>query len=147
MLTRPRLARAPVSQGPHPTQGAVGAESRPGLVLDAAALAGLRALDPTGQKRLMERLFAAFQSSTGRLIPQLLESQRNADPKGLRHVAHTLKSSAANVGGMKLSGICAELETRIRLGQTSDLQPLVDALVEEVQSLLLALQQLSEASR
>ena len=143
MLTQRRMACAPLAWDDRPPQGAVGG-ARPALVLDAAALAGLRELDPTGQNRLMERLFIAFQTSTARLMPQLLESQRNADLQGVRHVAHTLKSSAASVGGTKLSGICADLEARIRLGQPGDLQPQVEALVEEVRNLLLALQRLSE---
>ena len=144
------LNRRPSMTAPDPSDGPLdpaGNVARPGSVLDAAALAGLRELDPTGKNRLMERVFAAFHNSTARLIPQLLESQRNADLQGMRHVAHTLKSSSASVGGMKLAGICADLETRIRLGQASDLQPQVQALAEEAQSLLLTLQRLSEAGR
>ena len=68
-----------------------------------------------------------------------------ADLAGVRHVAHTLKSSAASVGGMRLSGICAEIESRIRQGDTGDLRPQVDALVTEVRALLDALEQLNGA--
>lgn len=116
-------------------------------VLDAVALASLRALDPTGKNHLLERVLAAFNSSTDRLVPQLLDSQRNGDRKGIRYVAHTLKSSAASVGGMKLSSVCADLESRARLEQGDDLAPQVRALVAETDKLLLALQQLSEVGR
>ena len=143
MLTQRRLAHSPAPQDGPPQQGSAEA-ARPDLVLDAVALAGLRALDPTGQNRLLERVFVAFQTSTTRLIPQLLEAKRNGDLQGVRHVAHTLKSSSASVGGMKLSGICTDLEARIRLGSPGDLLPLVESLVEEVESLLLALRRLSE---
>lgn len=112
-------------------------------VLDAQALAGLRALDPTGKSQLMERVFTAFRTSTERLLPQLLESHGRADLAGMRYVAHTLKSSAASVGGMKLSGICAALEARIRLNETDDLKPQVQALQEEAERLLMAIQQYS----
>jgi HPt (histidine-containing phosphotransfer) domain-containing protein len=121
-----------------------GAADGPAPVLDAAALAGLRELDPTGKNHLIERVLAAFRTSTARLIPQLLEAHRTADLKGVRHVAHTLKSSSASVGGMKLSGICADLESRIRLEQGGDLTPQVQALVEETDKLLLALERLTE---
>lgn len=143
MLRPRRFASAATDDRPQP--GFVGAAARPGLVLDAAALAGLRDLDPTGQNRLMERVFVAFRTSTARLVPQLLEAQRNADVQGVRYVAHTLKSSAASVGGMKLSSVCVELEACIRQGEPGDLGPQVQTLVSEVDSLLLALQQLSEA--
>lgn len=116
----------------------------PVAVLDAAALAGLRALDPTGKSRLLERVLAAFETSTSRLMPQLLDAHRQGDQPGIRYVAHTLKSSAATVGGMRLSGICADLESRSRLEQSGDLTPMVQSLVDETNKLLLALQQLSE---
>ena len=116
-------------------------------MLDPAALAGLRELDPTGKNHLLERVLAAFKTSTARLIPQVQEALSKADLQGVRHVAHTLKSSAASVGGMKLSAICTELEAGIRQGQTLNLAAQVDALVEEVERLLAALQRLSEAGR
>ena len=147
MLTRQRLVCAPMSRDGQSMPVAPAQPTRSDLVLDPTALEGLRELDPTGKNRLLERVFAAFQSSTARLMPKLHESHRNADLTGIRHVAHTLKSSAASVGGMTLSGICADLETRIRTGQTDDLQPLVQALVNEVDKLLLALAHLSEPCR
>ena len=147
MLTRRRLVCAPMSRDGQSMPVAPAQPTRSDLVLDPTALEGLRELDPTGKNRLLERVFAAFQSSTARLMPKLHESHRNADLTGIRHVAHTLKSSAASVGGMTLSGICADLETRIRTGQTDDLQPLVQALVNEVDKLLLALAHLSEPCR
>jgi HPt (histidine-containing phosphotransfer) domain-containing protein len=60
------------------------------------------------------------------------------------YVAHTLKSSAASVGGKKLSAICADLETRTRGGITGDVTPQVVALVAEVDNVLQALQRLCE---
>lgn len=143
MLTGRSVLLAPMSNEGQPMQGGAVTGSHP--VLDAGALANLRELDPTGKNRLLERVFAAFQTSTARLVPQLLESQERADLAGVRHVAHTLKSSAASVGGMRLSGICAEIESRIRQGDTGDLRPQVDALVTEVRALLDALEQLNGA--
>lgn len=140
MLTAPRTPWAPAGPDGQPPQGAA-------PVLDPAALAGLRDLDPTGKNRLLERVLTAFKTSTARLIPQLQEAHRNGDLPGMRHVAHTLKSSSASVGGTRLSAICADLESRIRLEQGGDLTPQVQALVEETGQLLIALERLSEASR
>lgn len=145
MVSRPPFAQAPVAPGERPNPATP--VSAPGLVLDAAAIASLRELDPTGKSRLLERLMAAFESSTARLIPQLLDSHARADMTGIRHVAHTLKSSAASLGGVQVAAICADLETRVRNGQTSDLQPCVQALRDAVQRLMLALQAHTEASR
>jgi HPt (histidine-containing phosphotransfer) domain-containing protein len=114
-------------------------------VLDPAVIAGLRQLDPGGQSRLIQRVVTAFESSTDRLVPHLIESHRRGDMAGIRHVAHTLKSSAASVGGAQLSAICAELEALVRQEQHADLKPRIDALVAESKVLLNALRQLTEA--
>ena len=82
--------------------------------LDTAALGRLRELDPTGTSGLVERVFRAFAGSLERLMPQLHAAQIGADWNAVRHVAHTLKSSSASVGAIKLSLLCAEIETMIR---------------------------------
>lgn len=91
----------------------LGAESA--AVLDPEALERLAELDPTGKNRLVERVFQAFESSTQRLMPQLHAALSAGDHAGVRHVAHTLKSSSASIGAIKLSQLCAEIESMIRL--------------------------------
>jgi HPt (histidine-containing phosphotransfer) domain-containing protein len=144
MLNPRRLTHAPAAHDGAASASAVDPSSQPSPTLDAAAVAGLRELDPTGKNKLIERVYTAFKSSTARLVPQLLESHRTADVRGMRHVAHTLKSSAASVGGKKLSAICAELETRTRAGISGDVTPQVQALIAEVDNVLKALQRLCE---
>ena len=144
MLNPRRLARAPAAQDGAASASPVSTSSPPSPALDDAAVAGLRELDPTGKNNLIERVLMAFKSSTARLVPQLLEAHRTSDVRGMRHVAHTLKSSAASVGGKKLSAICADLETRTRDGITGDVTPQVEALIAEVDNVLQALQRLCE---
>ena len=86
-------------------------------VIDAAALATLRSLDPTGVNKLLDRVLAAFETSTARLLPQLRQARAQADAQTVKQVAHTLRSSSASLGAMKLSRLCAEIETMIRDGQ------------------------------
>ena len=118
--------------------------SRP-AVLDAEALARLRELDPTGANRLLERVLAAFESSATRLLPQMQAAQQQGDAAGVRHVAHTLKSSAASIGAIKLSSLCAEIESMIRLGQFEGMQSRVDAVDREAAVVLQALAQMLAA--
>jgi HPt (histidine-containing phosphotransfer) domain-containing protein len=94
-------------------------------VLDAQALAGLRALDPAGENRLMERVAKAFESSTNKMLPQLRDALGTRDLSIVRHVAHTLKSSSASVGALKLSRLCAEIEAMIRQERSDGLDTLV----------------------
>ena len=101
-------------------------------VLDAQALQRLRELDPTGNNRLLERVVLAFETSTGRLLPQLDEASASGDLDGVRHVAHTLKSSSASIGALKLSALCADIEGMIRNNDVQALGPRVAALRTEI---------------
>jgi HPt (histidine-containing phosphotransfer) domain-containing protein len=109
-------------------------------VLDATALAGLNELDPTGKNRLVERVFEAFKTSAARLQPKLVQAGAEGDLAGVRHVVHTLKSSSASVGGLALSRLCADLETRVRDGNAEQLDARVAAVDAEISNLLLALE-------
>lgn len=118
------------------------APPEPDGVLDERALATLRSLDPTGSGKLLERVLAAFRSSLGRLLPQLAAAGRSADAETAKQVAHTLKSSSASVGAVRLSRLCAELEAAIRDGACGDLGGRVDAIEAEAAKILGALGQL-----
>jgi CheY-like chemotaxis protein/HPt (histidine-containing phosphotransfer) domain-containing protein len=130
---------------PLPRQDAPEAGSAPAAarampaVLDAQALARLRELDPKGESRLLERVLKAFETSVARLSPLLEESRRSGDRAGVRHVAHTLKSSSASIGALALSQRCAEVETLIRLESTEDLSAPLDALSAELSVVLKAI--------
>lgn len=114
-------------------------------VLDAQALGRLRELDPKGENKLIERVLRAFESSVARLLPQLEAARAGGDRAGVRHVAHTLKSSSASIGALSLSQHCAAVETLIREERPDDLeQPLV-ALLGELASVRLAIQSMLDA--
>ena len=111
-------------------------------VLDASALERLRELDPKGENQLLSRVIKAFETSCARLMPQMQEARRNGDHPGMRHVAHTLKSSSASIGAVKLSQLCAEIETKIRTERPENLDELAEAMAAEVEIVLQALQRL-----
>ncbi len=100
--------------------------------LDGEALQRLRDLDPTGANKLLERVAQAFDSSTGRLLPQLDAAHAGGDLDGVRHVAHTLKSSSASIGALKLSSLCADIEGMIRSNDVQALGPHVASLRDEI---------------
>lgn len=97
-------------------------------VLDPAALARLVELDPSGANRLLQRVLLAFQTSVARLRPQLNTGREQGDRAAIRLVTHTLKSSSASIGALRLSELCAEIETAIRLDPTAELGAQLDAL-------------------
>jgi HPt (histidine-containing phosphotransfer) domain-containing protein len=111
-------------------------------VLDEEALRRLRELDPKGTNRLLERVFEAFEASAGRLIPQMELALRSSDAAGVRHVAHTLKSSSASIGAMRLSSLCAEIEAMIRRDANDGLAALVEDASRESGRVLQAMKRL-----
>ena len=141
MLTRHLRPAAPAGSGeagstgaaaPVQTASAGGPVDGDG-VLDAQALERLRELDPNGENHLMERVVSAFDSSVARLMPQIEEALHSNDLAGVRHVAHTLKSSSASIGAMKLSRMCSDLETRARNQQSDGMAERIAELQSEVE--------------
>ena len=82
--------------------------------LDAAALARLRELDPEGRHGVLPRVLGAFEASLGRMLAQLAAELDSPQVAVVTSVAHTLKSSAASVGALRLSAACDEVERRLR---------------------------------
>ena len=145
MLTRRRDPQAPqadaASAGSSDLLGEVDA-----AVLDVEALRRLSELDPTGANRLLQRVFQAFESSAQRMLPQLHAALAGSDLGGIRHVAHTLKSSSASIGAIKLSRLCAEIETMVRLETVDGLSGRIDEMDRETMVVLQALRRLSSAA-
>jgi CheY-like chemotaxis protein/HPt (histidine-containing phosphotransfer) domain-containing protein len=115
-------------------------------VLDAEALERLRELDPKGENHLLARVIQAFEASAARLLPQLEEARSGRDMAGIRHVAHTLKSSSASIGAMKLSQLCADIEAKIRTERLENMEERVDAMRSEIEIVLQALKRLLDAT-
>ncbi|MBX3620538.1 MAG: response regulator [Rhizobacter sp.] len=142
MLTRHLRPAAPAAHGDAGEPGPAAPVSAGAVdtgVLDAQALERLRELDPNGENHLMERVVSAFESSVGRLMPQLEEALNSSELGGIRHVAHTLKSSSASIGAMKLSKMCSDLEARARNEQADGMAERIAQLQSEVEIVRVAL--------
>jgi HPt (histidine-containing phosphotransfer) domain-containing protein len=135
MLKRRLPATSPDDRADEPGRAPQG-DAGPGDgggVLDAEALARLRELDPSGQSQLLARVLRTFLTSLERLLPQMNEARASDDLGGVRHVAHTLKSSSASIGALQLSQLCAVIEKAARQQQSADLPPLLDDMDAEVE--------------
>lgn len=127
-----------------PEESAAPARRDNATVLDAGALAGLRELDPQGRNGLLQRVVKAFQDSLARLAPQLRSAMAAGEVKGIRHVAHTLKSSSASIGALRLAALCAELEAAVRSDALDGLQARVDGVCTEIENVKPALETLTK---
>ncbi|MBT9610678.1 MAG: response regulator [Aquabacterium sp.] len=126
---------------------AVASALHPDDIFDAEALRRLRELDPRGDNRLFERVGKAFETSVGRLLPQLEDAFSVNDTAAIVHVAHTLKSSSASIGALKLSQLCAEIETMIRRQTGEDLSDRIREIPAETERVLAGLRLLLESER
>jgi hypothetical protein len=84
------------------------------VTLDAAALSRLRELDPEGRNGVVRRVLATFETSLGRMLSQLAAEVDGGNAAVVASVAHTLKSSSASVGALRLAAACDEVERRAR---------------------------------
>ena len=71
-----------------------------------------------GNEDLARRVAARFTEDTPRQLAALAEAITRADAQAARCVAHAIRGSAANVGGMPLCEVASRLE---RLGESGDL--------------------------
>ena len=126
----------PVAEGP--ARRAAAAPTA--MTLDVDALDRLRELDPAGKGRLLERVLRAFETSAARLSLQFREARRKDDVAGIRHVAHTLKSSSASIGAIALSQLCGELEVKIRNDAAADVEPGIAAMTAALDLALQAIE-------
>lgn len=108
------------------------------VTLDVAALACLRELDPEGRHGVVARVLAAFEASLTRMLEQLAAERDGGQAKVVGVVAHTLKSSAASVGALRLASACAEVERRARAGGPTAQRHDVDWLLLEGEAALAA---------
>ncbi len=91
---------------------------KPMAVFDPAALDTL--LDTIGGDReALRELVESFLEEGPDLIARIETAVKVGDATGLRHAAHTMKSSAADFGAMELSRLCRELEAMGRNGNIS----------------------------
>lgn len=103
----------------------------PSAVLDERALQALADLDPGGQSGLVPRVLRTYLTSMARLLDELRRHRAAQELPGLRHVAHTLKSSSASIGALTLSRLCAEVERRVRDDDLEGLEAALQAMTDE----------------
>ncbi len=118
---------------------AAGQEPVESSPIDRTALDTLRALQMDGAPDLLTQIIGLFLKDTPGLLQKITEAIARADGDTVRQTAHTLKSSCANLGAMRLSGYCQELE---RAGRANDLEgtpELLNQLKDEYENVQVAL--------
>ncbi|GEM_PF-326542 len=98
-------------------------------LLDPSPLDQIRALQRPEAPSLVEKVLTRYLTNTPKLLSDLQNALQQTDTSLLHHAAHTLKSSSANVGAMRLSEKCKELE---RLTRSSRSPVEMESLVHDI---------------
>ena len=89
-----------------------------GSIVDQTALAGIRALQRSGQPDIVVRVVTSYLETSPDIVERIRSAVRSQNAAELRAAAHRLKSSSAQLGAMAVSADCRELE---QMGERQDL--------------------------
>jgi signal transduction histidine kinase/DNA-binding response OmpR family regulator/HPt (histidine-containing phosphotransfer) domain-containing protein len=99
-----------------------------GSAINLQVLDQFRKLDPAGGLGIARKILQVFLDSSADTLRQIDQALAAGDADGLRRGAHALKSSSANVGAERLSGLFRQLECLGREGNLETAIPLFDEL-------------------
>jgi CheY-like chemotaxis protein/HPt (histidine-containing phosphotransfer) domain-containing protein len=114
-------------------------------ILDPEQLHALTALQEPGAPDVLDKLVQEFRVDARQLLDQMRTAVQTQDARALRLAAHTLKSSAAYLGGKRLSRCCADLEALCRTEWDADLDGTAPALYEQAELAFAGLMRAIEA--
>jgi HPt (histidine-containing phosphotransfer) domain-containing protein len=87
--------------------------------IDRAVLSSLRELQEEGEPDIVAEIGGIFLKHSPEKIDAIEKAAENGDAKGLQIAAHSLKSSSAYVGAMRLSTMSKELE---QMGRSQEME-------------------------
>jgi CheY-like chemotaxis protein len=99
--------------------------------LDPRPLDAIRALNPARADLLVRRVTEAFLQSAPDQLAALARAASGGDAGALRREAHSLKSSSANLGALRLAALAREIEARGREQRLDDASLLVERAARE----------------
>ena len=79
-------------------------------VLDQSVLASIRELQDAGDPDIVAEVGGLFIKHSPEKVDAIMQSVEKDDAKGLQLAAHSMKSSSAYIGAMRLSTLAKELE-------------------------------------
>jgi HPt (histidine-containing phosphotransfer) domain-containing protein len=110
----------------------VAADAAPAeAAIDRAFIEQFRELDPDGGMALAARILGVYAESSGATFAEIERAATAGDAEGLRRAAHSLKSSAGNVGARRLAALLKDMESLGKDGRTDDARAGLSALRAE----------------
>ncbi len=107
--------------------------------LDRRALDSIRELPGANGAALAQKVIQAFLFDTPSRLARMRVAADDGDAEALRKDAHSVKSTSANVGALRLARTCKELELLVLTSGVDAAERLLDAAEEEFERVSLAL--------
>ena len=85
-----------------------------GAVIDMKTLDSMRPLQRAGQPDVIPRVIGLYLSNAPSMMEELQTAVERGETATVYRLAHSLKSSSAMVGALRLSALCKTLEARAR---------------------------------
>jgi two-component system sensor histidine kinase/response regulator len=101
------------------------------VVLDRSVLERIRELGGTDKPDLLSKVLHLFMHDAPRHLEAIRDAWRRRDAPLIATSAHVLKSSSAHTGAIRLSAVCAALESDARAGELGHAEAAVAALEGE----------------
>jgi signal transduction histidine kinase/DNA-binding response OmpR family regulator len=102
-------------------------------VVDMEIVERIRALQKAGNPDILARIVNLYLEKSPELVAAVRAAIDAGDAERLRHAAHSLKSSSANLGVVNVAAVCRDLEHMGRDGALDNAQASVDVLNYEFQ--------------
>jgi CheY-like chemotaxis protein/HPt (histidine-containing phosphotransfer) domain-containing protein len=103
-------------------------------VINRVALDNIRALSHDRGNALVQKVIAAYVDDTPKHLQTLRRAIAGMDAGSVRKVAHSLKSSSANVGAETLAQLCKEMEHLGRTDTTDGAAVILTDMEQEFQA-------------
>ncbi|MDM8536959.1 response regulator [Desulfobacterales bacterium HSG17] len=100
-------------------------------IIDFKVLRLLEELQIEGEPSIVASIINAFLNCSMSQLPQLQKSFSENDIKTVQQLAHSFKSSSANVGAVRLSEMSSELEMNCKKGSMENIADLISAIETE----------------
>ncbi len=105
-------------------------EPAPSTVLDETAFNELLSIDTADNGSFVTEIVEMFSSHVPPLINEIKRSKAESQAESLFKAAHSIKSSAANIGASQLSNLARSIELSARRGELDGIEALVENLDE-----------------
>lgn len=107
--------------------------------IDQRSLDVIRAIEVNGKTGVVRRVLSTYLNNSPELIRTIRNSLTTGDNVAVFHAAHTLKSSSAMCGALKLAELCKDMEMKGRINSLENAESLllqIEAEYDVVQNAL-----------